>query len=69
MDAHPLEPFVKTHAAATKLAGEAQCSVPHLLNIRAGRKNASLPLAKRLSDATGLRMEAFLRREPAQAEA
>lgn len=69
MDAHPLEPFVKTTAEATKLAGKADCSVTHLLNIRAGRKNASLPLAKRLSDATGLRMEAFLRREPVQAPA
>jgi hypothetical protein len=66
MQQHPLRPFIDTQAAAASLAERAQCSVSHLLNIGAGRKTASLPLAKRLSEATGLPMDAFMQAEPAE---
>lgn len=66
-DGHPLDPFMPDEAAATSLAAKARCSVSHLRNIRDGRKSASLELAKRLSDVTGLRMDAFLRPESASA--
>jgi hypothetical protein len=65
---HPLKPFIKTNADAATLAERAQCSVSHLLNIGAGRKTASLPLAKRLSEATGLPMDTFMRPEMEAAE-
>lgn len=49
-----------TVGAVAKAAG---CSGPHLYNIIAGRKEASLSLAKRLRDVTGgkVPMDAFLR--------
>jgi transcriptional regulator with XRE-family HTH domain len=65
-EAHPLEPFISTTDKAQALAEHARCSVSHLLNIRDGRKSASLALAKRLSDKTGLPMDAFLQPEAAQ---
>ena len=45
------------------MATAVDCSESHLRNIFAGRKEASLPLAKRLSDLTGgiVPMDAFLR--------
>lgn len=51
------------------LAEIAECSDSHLRNIFAGRKEASLGLAKRLSDISGgtVPMEAFLKREGIQA--
>lgn len=57
---HPLDPFMPNEVAVAALAARARCSVSHLRNIRDGRKSASLGLAKRLSDVTGLRMDAFL---------
>ena len=62
-DAHPLSPITADTASIDALAAKAGCSANHLRNIRAGRKSASLALAKRLSDVTGLRMDAFLRPE------
>lgn len=56
----PLAPFMTDETATKALAEGAGCSVAHLRNIRDGRKSASLKLAKRLSDATGLPMESFL---------
>lgn len=52
-----------------ELAGAADCSEWHLRNIFAGRKEASLGLAKRLSDISGgtVPMEAFLKPEGARA--
>jgi hypothetical protein len=49
-----------------QLADEADCSDTHLRNIFAGRKDASLSLAKRLSEISGraVPMDAFLRSEP-----
>ena len=46
-----------------QLADAAECSDAHLRNIFAGRKEASLGLAKRLSEITGFAvpMDAFLR--------
>lgn len=60
-DDHPLAPFMPNEAATAALAGRVGCSVPHLRNIRDGRKNASIGLAKRLSDDTGLPMDSFIR--------
>ena len=67
-DDHPLAPFMPTEASVAALAQRVGCSVPHLRNIKAGRKSASLELAKRLKDATGLSMEAFLRTQREAAE-
>lgn len=51
------------------IASAAGCSPSHLRNICALRKEASLGLAKRLSDLTGgeVPMDAFLRPEEASA--
>jgi hypothetical protein len=48
------------------LASKANCSAAHLRNIFAGRKDASLGLAKRLNEISGnaVPMDAFLRPEP-----
>lgn len=45
------------------IAGEARCTEPHLRNILAGRKSASLRLAQSLSKVTrgAVPMDAFLR--------
>lgn len=67
MSDHPLAAFIPDEMAAAALAERVGCSVPHLRNIRAGRKSASLELAKRLGDATGLPMDSFLK--PAEASA
>lgn len=50
------------------LADAAECSGAHLRNIFAGRKEASLGLAKRLSEISGgaVPMDAFLRPETAE---
>lgn len=47
----------------SELAKAAECSESHLRNLIAGRKDASLRLAKRLSGVTGgeVPMDAFLR--------
>jgi hypothetical protein len=52
-----------------ELAAAADCSEWHLRNLFAGRKEASLGLAKRLSDISGgsVPMEAFLKPEGAGA--
>jgi transcriptional regulator with XRE-family HTH domain len=52
-----------------QLAEAAGCSDSHLRNIFAGRKEASLGLAKRLSELSGgsVPMDAFLRPEEARA--
>lgn len=54
-----------------QLAEAAECSDAHLRNIFAGRKEASLGLAKRLSEVSGgiVPMDAFLRPQPEPAEA
>lgn len=62
-DDHPLAPFMPDEAATAALAGRVGCSVSHLRNIKDGRKNASIGLAKRLSDDTGLPMDSFIRPE------
>lgn len=52
-----------------ELAEAGKCSDSHLRNIFAGRKEASLSLAKRLSDLSGgeVPMDAFLKPEEARA--
>ena len=64
-DDHPLAPFIDDETTARALAEAVGCSVPHLRNIRDGRKGTSMRLAKRLSDATKLPMETFLQPEAA----
>lgn len=59
-EAHPLDLHLQDKDAAASLAARARCSVSHLRNIRDGRKMPSLPLAKRLSEAIGKPIEAFL---------
>lgn len=56
----------RTGKTVSAVAGEAGCSDSHLRNIFAGRKEASLSLAKRLSDISGneVGMDAFLRPAP-----
>ena len=51
--------------SVSELADAAECSEWHLRNIFAGRKEASLGLAKRLSDVSGgsVPLEAFLKPE------
>lgn len=63
---HPLAAYMPDGKATVALGERVGCSVQHLRNIRDGRKEPSLPLAKRLSDATGLRMDAFIRPEPTE---
>jgi len=54
-----------------ELAEAADCSDAHLRNIFAGRKDASLRLASRLSDLSGgvVPMGAFLKPESSEARA
>jgi hypothetical protein len=69
-DPHPMERWAETAGlSVSALAEAADCSDSHLRNIFAGRKEASLGLAKRLSDlsAGAVPMDAFLR--PAEARA
>ncbi len=56
---------------APAVATAVGCSEWHIRNIFAGRKEASLGLAKRLTELSGneVPMDAFLRPEPAEARA
>jgi len=63
-DLHPLLRWAEANEMTVKqLADAADCSDAHLRNIFAGRKEASLGLAKRLSEISGgiVPMDAFLR--------
>lgn len=60
---HPLAKFVIDYDACKELGKRVGVDATHILNIREGRKVPSLELAKRLADATGLSMEAFVLRE------
>lgn len=67
---HPISRWAERNGLTiSEVAKSAGCSEWHLRNIIAGRKEASLGLAKRLSDLSGgkVRMDAFLR--PAEARA
>lgn len=69
---HPMLRWADGAGMSVKqLADAAECSDAHLRNIFAGRKEASLGLAKRLSELSGgtVPMDAFLRPEPAVDEA
>jgi transcriptional regulator with XRE-family HTH domain len=58
---HPLSKFIPNGIAALALARRVGTTVSHLRNIRDKRRSPSLGLAKKLSDATGIKMESFLR--------
>ena len=61
---HPMLRWAETNEMTVKqLAEAAECSDAHLRNIFAGRKEASLGLAKRLSEISGgtVPMDAFLK--------
>lgn len=67
---HPMEFWADDAGVSIRdLAEVAGCSESHLRNLFAGRKEASLGLAKRLSDISGgvVPMDAFLR--PVEARA
>jgi len=69
---HPMMRWADSNGmTVSALAEAADCSGAHLRNIFAGRKEASLGLAKRLSEISGgaVPMDAFLRPEPAEARA
>lgn len=67
-DLHPMERWLDGRMSIRELADAAGCSESHLRNLFAGRKEASLSLAKSLSDISGgaVPMDAFLR--PTSAE-
>jgi transcriptional regulator with XRE-family HTH domain len=52
---HPLRRF--DYGQMRELARRAGCSASHLVNIRQGRKNPSLRLAKKLAKITDTRVE------------
>lgn len=61
---HPMLRWAESNGLSVKqVADAAECSDAHLRNIFAGRKEASLGLAKRLSEVSGgaVPMDAFLR--------
>lgn len=61
---HPMLRWAASNDMSVKqVADAAECSDAHLRNIFAGRKEASLGLAKRLSEISGgtVPMDAFLR--------
>lgn len=63
-DSHPMLRWAAANDKTVKqLAEAAGCSGAHLRNIFAGRKEASLSLAKRLSEFSGgsVPMDAFLK--------
>lgn len=67
---HPMLSWAKANSWSVRaLAEAAECSDAHLRNIFAGRKEASLGLAKRLSGISGgaVPMDAFLRPESVEA--
>jgi len=67
-----MESWARAHEMALSAVARAvECSESHLRNIFAGRKEASLGLAKKLSDLSGgsVPMDAFLRQDPAQVAA
>lgn len=69
-DSHPMLAWASENGKTiAELATAAGCSDSHLRNIFAGRKEASLGLAKRLSDFTGgvVPMDAFCRPEEVRA--
>ena len=71
-DKHPMLRWAESNAMPIgALAEAAGCSGAHLRNIFAGRKEASLGLAKRLSEISdgSVPMDAFLRPESAEARA
>lgn len=69
-ESHPMVRWADSSGmTVAQLADAAGCSDSHLRNIFAGRKEASLGLAKRLSELSGgeVPMDAFLRPEGARA--
>lgn len=71
-DTHPLLRWAdRKGMSVPEIADAVGCSDSHLRNICAGRKEASLGLAKRLSALSGdeIPMDAFLRPEATEARA
>ncbi len=64
---HPLQVWIDTNDGSLgQLATDVNCSVPHLRNIIAGRRGASIAQAKRLHEVTGLPMDTFIATIPRQ---
>lgn len=71
-DSHPMLRWADENGKTiADMAAAGGCSESHVRNIFAGRKEASLSLAKRLSDFSGglVPMDAFLRPEVEEARA
>lgn len=71
-ESHPMVRWADSKGMTiAQLAEAADCSDSHLRNIFAGRKEASLGLAKRLSELSGgeVPMDAFLRPDVVEARA
>lgn len=71
-DSHPMLRWAEANGMTVReLAERADCSGAHLRNIFAGRKEASLSLAKRLSAVSNgaVPMDAFLKPELDEARA
>jgi hypothetical protein len=71
-DSHPMLVWAGENGTTVEqMAEAASCSGAHLRNIFAGRKEASLRLAKRLSEFSGgaVPMDAFLRPDTEEAHA
>lgn len=69
---HPMLRWAEANGMTVRqVADAADCSDAHLRNIFAGRKEASLGLAKRLSDVSGgaIPLDAFLRADLTEARA
>jgi transcriptional regulator with XRE-family HTH domain len=69
-DSHPMLRWAEENGKTVReLAEVAGCSDSHLRNILAGRREAKLSLAKRLSEFSGgvVPMDAFVRAEEARA--
>jgi transcriptional regulator with XRE-family HTH domain len=64
---HPLTDWIEANTTQAQFARDAKCSESHLSLILKGKRGVSLPLAQRLSDATGgnIPPRAFIRQTEA----
>jgi len=62
---HPLADWIEANTTQAKFARAVRCSESHLSLILKGERGVSLPLAQRLSDATGgdVAVRTFIRSE------
>ena len=66
MEQHIMLRWMEIHGKSVdEVAAAARCTAPFIRNILAGRRQPSLPVAKKLSDMTGgiVPMDAFIKPE------